>query len=153
MEAFAKQVTIQKNAEQEVVESQDAGNLEDVYRQIAFDQRVLDDETIDFLFFDYRSPYFSEAYLPLKPYMSRLIAIGRLTEQEIRRFRADLKLAVDDAMTLSHSKLEYKISKHIGNHIKWKVIGCARLGFLLRSLTENRKIISLLRGEEKKGRW
>lgn len=124
-----------------------------VYGVVPFDTRVLDDEKI-LRYFDEESSMYDGCYKPLMPFASRLLATILLTDREVQLFCLDVDIAAEESHTLASTDEQHYMIESIASHVKWRITGAARKGFLLRTITENRKILRYVQeGEGKKKPW
>ena len=146
-----EQLDMQEEVE---IESREAGDMDvgSVFGSLPFDARVLEDEKIVRNFFDHEGPFFNPVFLPLLPYVSRTLALTRMTEEEIRDFKQNVDLKLEQCVTMAKDRFTIAILESLADYIKWRITA-ARRGFLLGQLTEHRKTLRLIRGEEKKSRW
>lgn len=100
-----------------------------------------------------KNPLYSIAYEPLRLMFSRLLRLGIMTEDEIRRFRGKVHGTVQRCHSLAKSRFEHYIIDSMEKYLGTVVGSHTLKGFFFRALTENRKTLRFLRGEEEKKRW
>lgn len=93
---------------------------------------------------------YSPAYEPLRLLFSRLLRIGQMTEDEVRKFKRDVHRMAQRAHVLAKTRREHYIIKSMETWIGWTVLGHARHGFFLKTATESRATKRLIIGGEKK---
>lgn len=147
--SFQDQVDMQKQAAIEQREFEDA-DYGSVFSQLSFDTRVLIDERV-LAYFGPDSKKYHACYQPLEPFCSPALATGRLTEDELRRLKRKLNRAKAEAFCLAEKREHYFLINSLVDHIWAYLLGSARHGFKLMTLTENRKTLRMINeGKRKK---
>lgn len=142
---------LERQTEAGIIEREAGEGYEAVYGTIPFDTRVLDDEKI-LEFFTPGTSLFDPIFLPLLPFFSRLLATGKLTNDEVKRLCADLDITVQRCLSLARTRNQFFMVRALGDYARWRITGAAREGFLLRTITEHKKTLRLISERERRKR-
>lgn len=98
------------------------------------------------------NPLYSPAYEPFRLFFSRLIRLGLMTEEDVWRWKQDVHSTAQRCYVLAKTRLEHFIIDSMEKYLCTVIPTHAMQGHFFKTLTTNRKILQMFRGEEEKKR-